>query len=767
MTKDLKESALEYHRYPKPGKLGTVATKPLETQRDLSLAYTPGVAVACEEIARDELQAAELTGRGNLVGVITNGTAVLGLGAIGPLAAKPVMEGKAVLFKKFAGIDVFDLEVNERNVDKFVDIVAALEPTFGGINLEDIKAPECFEIERKLCERMKIPVFHDDQHGTSIIVAAAVVNGLKLVDKKIDKVKFVCSGAGAAALSCLDLLVSLGLKRENVMVCDIAGVVYEGRKEEMDAYKIRYARKTDARKLADAIKDADVFLGLSAGKVLTGDMVKTMAKNPIIMAMANPTPEIMPEEILAVRNDAVIATGRSDYPNQVNNVLCFPYIFRGALDVGATTINQEMKLAAVNAIAELAHVESSDVVARAYGDAAMSFGRDYIIPKPFDPRLILKIAPAVAKAAMDSGVATRPIKNFEIYRQDLSQFVFRSGLVMKPVFEKAKQDPRRVVYAEGEDERVLRAIQVVVDEGLAKPIIIGRPDVIKKRIEKSHLRLAIGRDLELVNPDSDPRFAEYWSLYHRLMERRGISPEQAKNNVRTRNSVIASLMVKRGEADAMICGTSGRYQSHLNDIMDIIGLSYDVHVPAALNVLILPRGIYFLCDTYVSDNPTAHEIAEMTIQAAEAVRRFGIEPKVAMLSHSNFGSSDAPSARKMREALALIHMQAPSLEIEGEMHADAAVNEEIRNRIFPNSRLIGAANLFVMPTLDSANIAYNMLKALGDGLSIGPILLGVGQPAHILTPSVTVRGIVNMTAIAAVESFGQEDNRKKIVQLKV
>ncbi len=764
--KDLREAALEYHRYPKPGKLGTIATKPLETQRDLSLAYTPGVAAACEEIARDPLQSAELTGRGNLVGVITNGTAVLGLGAIGPEAAKPVMEGKAVLFKKFAGIDVFDLEVNERNVDKFVDIVAALEPTFGGINLEDIKAPECFEIERKLCERMKIPVFHDDQHGTSIIVGAAVVNGLKLVDKKIDKVKFVCSGAGAAALSCLDLLVSLGLKPENIWVCDIAGVVYEGRKEEMDQYKIRYARKTDARKLADVIKDADVFLGVSAGKVLTGEMVKTMAKNPLIMAMANPVPEIMPEEIMAVRNDAIIATGRSDYPNQVNNVLCFPYIFRGALDVGATTINQSMKLAAVQAIAELAHVESSDVASRAYGDAAMSFGRDYIIPKPFDPRLILKIAPAVAKAAMESGVATRPIKDFEAYHQDLSQFVFRSGLVMKPVFEAAKQHPQRIVYAEGEDDRVLRAIQVVVDEGLAKPIIIGRPDVIKKRIEKSHLRIKAGKDFEMVNPDSDPRFAEYWGLYHRLMERRGISPDQAKTIVRTRNTIISALMVKRGEADAMICGTSGKYQVHLNDIMDIIGLNYDVHVPSALNVLILARGIYFMCDTYVTDNPTAHEIAEMTIQAAEAVRRFGIEPKVALLSHSNFGSSDAPSARKMREALSLIHMRAPALEIEGEMHADAAVNEEIRNRIFPNSRLSGSANLFVMPTLDSANISYNILKALGDGLSIGPILLGVGQPAHVLTPSVTVRGIVNMTAIAAVEAYGQEGTKQKIVQMK-
>jgi malate dehydrogenase (oxaloacetate-decarboxylating)(NADP+) len=755
VTKDIRESALEYHRFPKPGKLGVVATKPLETQRDLSLAYTPGVAVACEEIARDPEQAAELTGRGNLVAVITNGTAVLGLGNIGPHAAKPVMEGKAVLFKKFAGIDVFDLEVAETRVAQFVDIVAALEPTFGGINLEDIKAPECFEIERQLRERMKIPVFHDDQHGTSIVVSAAIVNALKLVDKKIEKVKLVCSGAGAAALSCLDLLCHLGMKKENIMVVDIAGVVYAGRTEEMDQYKIRYARETKHRKLEDVIDGADIFLGLSVGKVLTGPMVKKMAKNPIIMAMANPVPEILPEDVLAVRSDAIMATGRSDYPNQVNNALCFPYIFRGALDVGATTINDAMKMAAVNAIAELAQVESSDVASRAYGDKPMSFGRDYLIPKQFDPRLILKIAPAVAKAAMDSGIAKRPIADFEAYRQDLSQFVFRSGLVMRPVFEKAKANLQRIVFAEGEDDRVLRAVQVVCDEGLAKPILIGRPAVIKKRIAKSMLRMEAGRDFELVNPESDPRFAEYWGLYHRLLDRRGVSPELAKTVVRTRNTVIAALMVKRGEADGLLCGTSGRYQAHLQDLTDIIGLNYDVHSPSALNVLVLNRGIYFLCDTYVNDNPTAHEIAEMTLLAADAVRRFGIEPKAALLSHSNFGSSDAPSARKMREALSLVHMRAPSLEIEGEMHADAAVSEEIRQRIFPNSRLMGAANLFVMPTLDAANIAYNMMKGLGDGLSIGPILMGMGQSVHIVTPSISVRGIVNMTAIAAIEAQAQ------------
>ncbi len=764
MKDDFRQAALEYHRYPKAGKVGIQITKPLETQRDLALAYSPGVAAACEAIKDDPSQAAELTSRGNLVAVITNGTAVLGLGAIGPLAAKPVMEGKAALFKKFAGIDVFDLEVAQKDPDKFVDLVAALEPTFGGINLEDIKAPECFEIERKLRERMKIPVFHDDQHGTSIIVGAAIVNGLRFVNKKIEKVKLVCSGAGAAALACLDLLVSLGLKKENIWVNDIKGVVYEGRKEEMDPYKIRYARKTDARILDDIIEGADIFLGLSAPRVLTPAMVKKMAKKPIILAMANPTPEILPEEVAKVRSDAVMATGRSDYPNQVNNALCFPFIFRGALDVGATTINEEMKLAAVHAIAELAHAEASDVVSRAYGDQPMTFGKDYIIPKPFDPRLILTIAPAVAKAAMDSGVATRPIKDFNIYRQDLGQFVFRSGLLMRPVFEQASQNPQRIVFAEGEDERVLRAVQSIVDENVAKPIIIGRPGVIKKRITRAGLRIREDKDFELVNPEKDDRFAEYWGLYHRLMERRGVSPDQARTIVRTRNSVIAALMVKRGEADAMICGTSGRYQSHLTDIIDIIGLSYDVHVASAISALILPKGAFFLCDTYVTDNPNAHELAEMTIQAADVVRRFGVTPKVALLSHSNFGTSDAVSAKKMRDALNLIQMRAPDLEIEGEMHADAAVSQEIRERIFPHSKLQGSANLLILPGLDAANIAYNLLKVLGDGLSIGPILIGVGQPAHILTPSVTVRGIVNMAAVAAVEAQAQaRQSGKKVL----
>jgi malate dehydrogenase (oxaloacetate-decarboxylating)(NADP+) len=643
MKDEFRQAALDYHRNPKAGKIGIVSTKPLDTQRDLALAYSPGVAAACEEIVRDAHQAAELTGRGNLVAVITNGTAVLGLGKIGPLAAKPVMEGKAVLFKKFAGIDVFDLEINETDPAKFVDIVASLEPTFGGINLEDIKAPECFEIERALRARMRIPVFHDDQHGTSIIVGSAVVNGLKLVKKKIEKVKLVCSGAGAAALACLDLLVALGLKKENIMVADIAGVVYEGRKEEMDPNKARYARVTKSRKLDEIIEGADIFLGLSAGGVLTGPMVKKMAKDPIILAMANPVPEILPEEVKAVRQDAIIATGRTDYPNQVNNALCFPFIFRGALDVGATTINEPMKMAAVYAIAELAQAEVSDVVAKAYGDQPMSFGRDYIIPKPFDPRLILTVAPAVAKAAMDSGVATRPLKDFNVYKQDLSQFVFRSGLLMRPVFEQALSNQQRIVYAEGEDERVLHAVQAIVDEGLVKPTIIGRPIVIQKRLEKSGLRIKPHVDFELVNPESDPRFAEYWSLYHRLMERRGVSPDLARTIVRTRNTVIASLMVKRGEVDAMICGTTGRYQNHLSDITDIIGLSYDVHVASALNAIILSKGAYFICDTYVTPDPTAHEIAEMTIQAADVVRRFGIEPRAALLSHSNFGSSDAAS----------------------------------------------------------------------------------------------------------------------------
>jgi malate dehydrogenase (oxaloacetate-decarboxylating)(NADP+) len=748
----LKESALEYHRLPTPGKLGIAATKPLANQRDLALAYSPGVAFAYTAIAENPAEAASLTARANLVAVISNGTAVLGLGAIGPLAAKPVMEGKAVLFKKFAGIDVFDIEIDERDPEKLVDIVASLEPTFGGINLEDIKAPECFEIEAKLRRRMKIPVFHDDQHGTAIIVGAAILNGLRVVGKKIDRVRLVASGAGAAALACLDMLVDLGLPIENITVTDIAGVVYEGRTELMDLRKQRYAKKTKARSLADVIAGADIFLGLSAPGVLKADMVATMAKKPLILALANPTPEIMPEEARRVRPDAVIATGRSDYPNQVNNVLCFPFIFRGALDVGATTINEPMKIAAVKAIAELALAESSDVVASAYGGGAPApFGPEYLIPRPFDPRLILKIAPAVAKAAMDSGVAARPIADFDAYRQRLVQFVFRSGVVMKPMFARAKQEPQRIVYAEGEEERVLRAVQTVVDEGLAQPILVGRPEVVASRIERLGLRLQAGTHFELCNPQSDPRFPEYWKLYHGLMERRGVTPEYARTRVRSSNTVIAALMLRRGEADAMLCGLAGQFQRHLGHIRDIVGREPGAKAMAALNLLILPRGPFFVVDTHVTPDPDAGQIAEIAIMAARKVREFGLAPKVALLSHSNFGSMDTPSAVKMREAVGLIQAMAPDIEVEGEMHGDAAVSEDIRQRLFPNSRLTGAANLLIMPTIDAANIAFNLLKALGDGLSVGPMLLGAALPAHVMTASVTVRGIVNMTAVAAVD----------------
>ncbi|OJX68683.1 NADP-dependent malic enzyme [Magnetospirillum sp. 64-120] len=752
MSDELRDSALEYHRLPSPGKISVTPTKPLGTQRDLALAYSPGVAAACEEIVRDADTASEVTARGNLVAVVTNGTAVLGLGNIGPLAAKPVMEGKGVLFKKFAGIDVFDMEIAENDADKLVDIIASMEPTFGAINLEDIKAPECFEVERKLKERMGIPVMHDDQHGTAIVVGAAMVNALRIVGKDIGKVKLVASGAGAAALACINLLVSLGVKRENIWVTDIKGVVYKGRNELMDPYKEVFAQETEARTLDDVIGGADIFLGLSAPRVLTGDMVAKMADQPIVFALANPTPEILPEEVKAVRKDAIIATGRSDYPNQVNNVLVFPYIFRGALDVGATQINEEMKLAATYALAELAMAESDERVRAAYGEQPLSFGPEYLIPKPFDSRLILKIAPAVARAAMSSGVARRPIIDFQSYLERLSQWVFRSGLVMKPVFDRAKQDMRRVVFCEGEQSRVLLAVQGVVDEGIAFPILIGRREVVTKRIKDLDLRLRFDEDFELVDPQDDPRYNDYWRNYHALMERKGVSPDYARTVVRTRNTVIGTLMVRRREADSMICGTIGRYDKHLEHIVDVIGIKDSVKVPAAMNLLIMPQGTFFICDTYVTADPTPEQIVENTLLAAEEVRRFGIEPKVAFLSHSNFGARDTSSAQKMRAAIALLHERAPYLEADGEMHGDAALEEDIRARIFPNSRLKGQANLLIMPNLDAANISFNLLKVLGEGLSVGPILMGAALPAHILTPSATVRNIVNMTALAAVDA---------------
>ncbi len=753
MLDDLKQNALEYHRWPTPGKLEISATKPLATQRDLGLAYTPGVAAVCEAIAENPADVRHYTARGNLVAVITNGTAVLGLGNIGPLAAKPVMEGKAVLFKKFAGIDVFDIEVNELDPDKLVDIICALEPTFGGINLEDIKAPECFYVERKCRERMKIPVFHDDQHGTAIIVGAAFVNGLKVVGKNISDVKLVVSGAGAAALACLDMLVALGAKMSNIWVTDIAGVVYAGRLAEMDPNKARYAQDTPARKLGDVIADADVFLGLSAGGVLKKEMVKQMAANPLIMALANPTPEITPEEVREVRSDAVIATGRSDYPNQVNNVLCFPFIFRGALDVGATTINEQMKLAAVLAIAELAQSEQSDIVAMAYGENASGFGKDYLIPKPFDPRLIAKVAPAVAKAAMDSGVATSPITDWPAYMQRLDQFVYQSGLIMKPVFSKAKQAPKRIVYAEGEDERVMRAVQVVIDEGLAKPILIGRPAIIEKRIEKFGLRMKIGVDVEIINPEYDARYRDYWQEYYKLTARRGVSEQYAKIEMRRRLTLIGAMMMHKGHADGMICGTFGTHALHLHYVDQVIGRRVGVKHMYAMNVLMMPTRTVFICDTYVNPDPTPEQIAEMTILAAEEMRRFGVTPKAALLSHSSFGSSNEPSAIKMRDALALINDQAPDLEVDGEMHGDAALSVDVRNRAMPSSRLKGDANLLIMPTLDAANISFNLLKtASGGGITIGPILLGSAMPVHIVTPTATVRRIINMTALAVVDA---------------
>ncbi|MFT7776543.1 NADP-dependent malic enzyme [Roseateles sp.] len=750
----LRQAALEYHEFPTPGKIAIAATKSLVNQRDLALAYSPGVAAACEEIVADPANAFRYTSRGNLVAVVTNGTAVLGLGDIGPLASKPVMEGKGVLFKKFAGIDVFDLEVNERDLDKLVDCIAALEPTFGGINLEDIKAPDCFYVERKLRERMKIPVFHDDQHGTAIVVGAAFLNGLKVVGKDVKDVKLVTSGAGAAALACLNLLVKLGLPRENIFVTDLAGVVYEGRAELMDPDKAEFAQKTDARSLREVIQGADVFLGLSAGGVLKADMVATMADKPLIFALANPTPEILPEEVKAVRDDAIMATGRTDYPNQVNNVLCFPYIFRGALDSGATTINVEMEIAAVRAIAELAQAEQSEVVAAAYAGATLSFGPEYLIPKPFDPRLMMRIAPAVAQAAMDSGVAVRPIIDWDAYREKLQSFVYASGNTMKPIFTAAKRAPnKRVAYAEGEEERVLRAAQVVVDEGLARPTLVGRPAVIAERCERFGLRLQQGRDYDVVNVEHDERYRDYWQTYLRMTERKGVTQQLAKIEMRRRLTLISSMLLHKGEVDGMLCGTWGTTATHLHYIDQVIGRRAGVKTYACMNGLILPGRQVMLVDTHVNYDPSAEQLAEITIMAAQEMCRFGLVPKAALLSHSNFGTSDKPSAVKMRDTLALIQQLAPWLEVDGEMHGDTALDAGYRRQIMPHSPLSGEANLLVLPNIDAANISYNLLKtAAGGGIAIGPVLLGAAKPVHILTPSATVRRIVNMTALTVADA---------------
>ena len=747
---DFKQAALDYHRLNPPGKIKVTATKPMLTQRDLALAYSPGVAHACEAIVADPREASALTARGNLVAVITNGTAVLGLGNIGPLAGKPVMEGKGVLFQKFAGIDVFDLEVAETDPDKLVDIIAALEPTFGGINLEDIKAPECFEVERKLRERMKIPVFHDDQHGTAIIVGAAMLNALHVLGKDIGSVKVATSGAGAAGIACLDMLVALGMKCENILVADKDGVLYKGR-PGLNPELERYARETEGRTLADIVRGADVFLGVSAGNVLSPAMVETMVERPVIFALANPTPEIDPALARQIRPNAIIATGRSDFPNQVNNALCFPYIFRGALDVGATTINEAMKRACVQAIAELARREASDL-GSAYSGETPRFGPDYLIPRPFDPRLLISLAPAVAEAAMASDVATRPLPDLAAYREQLSQFVYRTGLLMKPMFERARADLKRVVYAEGEEETVLRAVQTVVDERLAFPILIGRPGVIESRIKRLGLRLRPGLDFELTNPDEDPRFNDYWQLYHQLMARKGISPPAAKAIVRSRGTVIAALMVKRGEADAMLCGIVGRYNGKLKHVVEVLGLDPGVKSLSALSVVITPKGPFFFTDTHVQQEPSAEQIAESALQAAFRLRLFGITPKVALISHSNFGSVDSPSARKMAQALQIIMDRSPKLEADGEMHVDTALDPEIRERLMPHSRLDGSANLLVLPNLDAANTAYNLTRSMTDGIGIGPVLMGMAKPAHVLTPSATVRRVVNMTAIAAVEA---------------
>ncbi|MFB0952521.1 MAG: NADP-dependent malic enzyme [Rhodospirillales bacterium] len=750
--KTLDERALEYHRQSPAGKFQIQPTKPLATQRDLALAYSPGVAAACNAIVDDPMESYQMTNRGNLVAVITNGTAVLGLGPIGAEASKPVMEGKVVLFKKFANIDCFDIEINELDPYKLIEIIASLEPTFGAINLEDIRAPECFIVEEALRERMNIPVFHDDQHGTAIVCAAAILNGLRLQNKKFEDIKLISTGGGAAGIACLDLLVSMGVKVENIWLVDQVGLVYVGREEQMNDRKSRYAQTTDLRTLDDVVDDADVFLGLSAAGILKPEMIKKMDPKPFILALANPNPEIDPDLAKKANPDVIMATGRSDYPNQVNNVLCFPFIFRGALDCGATDVNEEMKQAAVKAIADLAMAESSERVADAYAGERLVFGPEYLIPKPFDPRLISEIAPAVAKAAMETGVATRPIEDFDKYQEKLAGFVFRSGMLMKPIFDRARQDPRRIIFAEGEDERVLRAVQALVDDRLARPHLVGRPDVITKRIERLGLRIQPDVHFGITNPENDPRYEEYWTLYHELMERKGVTMDEAKTIIRTNTTAIAAIALKRGEADAMICGTYGQYEWHLKYVVDVIGKAKGVKDVSALSALILSKGTYFLCDTHVSPDPTAEEIAEMTELSAETVRRFGMTPKVALLSHSNFGSSNCPSARKMRDAMEILIEKNLDFEVEGEMKGDTALDEELRKRIFPHARLTGSANMMVFPNIDSANSAFNLLKELADGLSVGPILVGAAKAAHILSPAVTSRGIYNMSAVAVLDS---------------
>lgn len=759
MDDSLRQAALDFHEFPIPGKIEVTPTKSLATQRDLALAYSPGVAEPCLEIEKDPLAAYKYTAKGNLVAVISNGSAVLGLGNIGALAGKPVMEGKGVLFKKFAGVDVFDIEINEKDPEKLVEIIAALEPTFGGINLEDIKAPECFYIEQKLRERMNIPVFHDDQHGTAIISAAAVINALRIIDKKIEEVRLVASGAGAASIACLNLLVSLGMKRENIVVCDSKGVIYKNRNDRMDETKKHYAIEDNGwRTLADAMPNADIFLGCSAAGALTQDMVRTMAAHPLILALANPNPEITPPEAKAARPDAIVCTGRSDYPNQVNNVLCFPFIFRGALDVGATAINEEMKRAAVYSIADLALEEQNDVVTSAYGGEGTEFGPDYIIPRPFDPRLIVRIAPAVAKAAMESGVATRPITDWEAYHEKLTQFVYKTNLIMKPIFSQAKANKKRIVLAEGEEVKALHATQEIVSMGLAYPILIGRPAIIEARIKKLGLRLVAGKDFEIVNNEHDERHEQLWKRYYDLMKRKGITEAIAKRVTTSNTTVIASLLVEMGYADGLVCGLFGTYSRHLEAVKDVIGMKEGVKVPSALNSLVLPTGNVFITDTYVNADPTAEELTEITLMAADEIRHFGIEPAVALLSHSNFGSSNSLGAPKMREVLAMVQQRDPSLMIDGEMHGDLALSEKLRRDYMPDSTLKGSANLLVMPNMESARISYNLLRATTTAITVGPILMGMRKSAHILSPVASVRRIINMVAFAAVKAQTMGDN---------